>query len=64
MLAVPLSDTRLLVVFGNHQVKGEDYNAFALIAYMATVHCILTIAISKAWNLHQMDVHMPFFMMT
>ena len=28
---------------------------------MVTVRCILTVAISKGWGLHQIDVHNAFF---
>ena len=37
-----------LVLLGNNQVEGIDFNeSFAPVACTATVHCILTIAISK-----------------
>ena len=50
-----------LVVMGNHQIEGVDYNeTFAPVARMVTVRCVLTIAISKGWELHQMDVHNAF----
>ena len=50
-----------LVVLGNHQIEGEDYNeTFTPVACMVTARCILTIAISKGWTLHQMDVHNAF----
>jgi len=50
-----------LVVLGNHQVEGIDYNeTFAPVARMVTVRCILTIVVSKGWSLHQMDVHNTF----
>ena len=42
-------------------MKGEDYNeTFAPVARMVTVRCILTMAVSKGWTLHQMDVHNAF----
>ena len=50
-----------LVVFGNHQIAGIDYNeTFAPVAKMVTVRAFLAIAASKNWELHQMDVHNAF----
>lgn len=50
-----------LVVFGNRQVAGLDYNeTFAPVAKMVTVRAFLAIAASKNWELHQMDVHNAF----
>ncbi|KAL8097607.1 hypothetical protein AgCh_030659 [Apium graveolens] len=50
-----------LVVFGNHQVAGIDYNeTFAPVTKMVTVSAFLTVATSKNWELHQMDVHNAF----
>ncbi|XP_021725291.1 uncharacterized protein LOC110692563 [Chenopodium quinoa] len=47
-----------LVIFGNHQVEGIDYNeTFAPVAKMVTVRAFLAIAAAKNWELHQMDVH-------
>ena len=50
-----------LVVFGNHQVEGIDYDeTFAPVAKMVTVQAFLAIVASKNWELHQMDVHNAF----
>ena len=50
-----------LVLFGNHQTEGIDYNeTFAPVAKMVTVRAFLAITASKNWELHQMDVHNAF----
>lgn len=50
-----------LVVFGNHQNIGVDYNeTFTPVAKMITVRVFLAVATSKIWELHQMDVHNAF----
>jgi len=48
-------------MLGNTQVEGEDFHeTFALVAKMTTVRCLLSLAISKGWELHQMNVHNAF----
>ncbi|GAA0139060.1 transmembrane signal receptor [Lithospermum erythrorhizon] len=50
-----------LVIFGNHQVEGIDYNeTFALVAKMVTMRTFLALAAARNWELHQMDVHNAF----
>ena len=50
-----------LVILGNKQVKGIDYNeTFAPTAKMVTVQTFLVVAAAKGWELHQMDVHNAF----
>lgn len=52
-----------LVILGNLQVYGEDYNqTFAPVAKMTIVRSLLAVAASKSWHVHQMDVKMPSYM--
>ncbi|GAA0186958.1 transmembrane signal receptor [Lithospermum erythrorhizon] len=50
-----------LVVFGNHQVEGIDYNdTFTPVGKLITVRAFLTIYAVKNWELHQMNIHNAF----
>jgi len=50
-----------LVILGNHQIEGIDYNeTFAPVAKMVTVRIVFAVAAAKHWELHQMDVHNAF----
>jgi len=47
-----------LVIRGDHQVEGFDYNeTFAPAAKIASIWCSLSMAASKGWELHRLDVH-------
>lgn len=50
-----------LVVLGNHQIKGKDFEeTFALVAKMTAVRGLLRIVTAQNWEVHQMDVHNSF----
>lgn len=50
-----------LVVRGNLQIEGEDFNkTFAPVVKMTTVRALLRIVADKKWEVHQMDVHNVF----
>lgn len=50
-----------LVIHGNRQVEGVDYNeTFAPTAKIVTVRIILAVVAAKNFELHQMDVHNAF----
>jgi len=49
------------VICGDYQIKGFDYNeTFASVAKMISVRCFLSVAVTKGWKLHQMDVNNAF----
>ena len=50
-----------VVVCGNNQVEGDDYNeTFAPVAKITTVRSFMQQAASLNWEVHQMDVHNAF----
>lgn len=50
-----------LVILGNHQKPGKDYNqTFVLVAKMTIVRSLLAVAALKNWVVQQMDVKNVF----
>ena len=52
-----------LVIHGDHEVKGFDYNeTFAPVTKMTSARIFLFVAVAKGWEQHQMDMQMPLYM--
>jgi len=51
-----------LVIRGDHQIEGFDYNEiFAPMEKMANIHCLLSVATARNWELYnQLDVNIIF----
>lgn len=50
-----------LVILGNHQTEGVDYDeTFAPVAKMTSVRIFLQVVAARNWEVHQMDVHNVF----
>ena len=49
------------MIRGDEHIEGFDYHeTFAPVAKMVSVWCFLSIAVSRGWELHQMDVNNTF----
>ena len=50
-----------LDICGDHHVEGLYSNeTFAHIAKMSSVRCLLSVAVTQQWELHQLDVNNAF----
>ena len=55
----------LLVDDGKSQREGIDCDeTFSQMVKPTTIHIVLSIALSKSWSIHQLDVKMRFFIVT
>lgn len=50
-----------LLIQGNHQKYGVDYlDTFSTVIKMPNIRCIISLAASKKWPVHQLDINNAF----